>query len=164
MTTAQIEEGALAKSVQSGERRQRIRQTVQELIKQRQQVFVKYCELAGVASFDQREQANFSISSDRLSAFIQILVDYTALGHFEVYQRIIEGQERRIAVRGVAARVYPAIAETTDYLIDFNDKYEGFGGEEEDLDALKEDLPKLGQVLAVRGDLEDEILSALQLP
>jgi len=105
---------------------------------------VSYCQLAGVSSFDRRD-----------------IETHSAMGHFEVYQRIIEDKERRSAVREVAARVYPAIAETTDYLVDFNDKYDEFSGSDEDVALLQGDLSKLGEVIAVRGELEDQILAAL---
>jgi len=89
------------------------------------------------------------------------MVDYTAMGHFEVYQRIIEGKERRQAVKQVADEVYPAIAETTDYLIDFNDKYDAFEGSSDEVGLLEGDLEKLGQIISIRGELEDQILEAL---
>jgi regulator of sigma D len=79
-----------------------------------------------------------------------------------VYQRIIEGKERRRAVKDVAVEVYPAIAETTDYLVDFNDKYDAFDGSGEEVSLLSSDLSRLGEVIAVRGELEDQLLSALE--
>ena len=84
------------------------------------------------------------------------------MGHFEIYQRIIEGKERRRAVKAVAAEVYPAIAETTDFLVDFNDKYDAFEGTDEDVKMLSGDLSRLGEIIAVRGELEDQILDALK--
>ena len=87
-------------------------------------------------------------------------MDYTALGHFEIYQRIIEGKERRTAVRKVADELYPAIADTTDLLVDFNDKYDSL--ENEDFSQLPADLSRIGEVLAVRSELEDRLLTALR--
>lgn len=143
------------------ERRQRLQHTINELLEERQQVVVSYCKLSGITSFSQRDAEPHRVEVGVLRAFLQLLVDYTALGHFEIYQRIIEGKERRTLVREVAAEVYPAIAETTDFLVDFNDKYDDFDGDE-DLDALSDDLSRLGQILAVRSELEDRIISALQ--
>ncbi len=144
------------------ERRERLHNTIAALVKLRQEVVVSYCQLSGVSSFASRNEETHSVKADQLRRFCQIMVDYTAMGHFEVYQRIIEGKERRRAVKDVAAEVYPAIAETTDYLVDFNDKYDAFEGTAEDVDMLAGDLSRLGEIIAVRGELEDQILAALE--
>lgn len=144
------------------ERRERLHNTIAALVKLRQEVVVSYCQLSGVSSFDSRNEESHAVEADQLRRFCQIMVDYTAMGHFEVYQRIIEGKERRRAVKEVAADVYPAIAETTDYLVDFNDKYDAFEGTSEDVDMLAGDLSRLGEIIAVRGELEDQILASLE--
>jgi len=144
------------------ERRGRLQQTISSLIKLRQEMVISYCQLSGVSSFEKRDIENHSIKADQLRNFCQIMVDYTAMGHFEVYQRIIEGKERRRAVKDVAKEVYPAIAETTDYLVDFNDKYDAFEGTDGDVDMLAGDLSRLGEIIAIRGELEDQILAALK--
>ena len=144
------------------ERRARLHDTIDSLVKLRQEVVVSYCQLAGVSSFATRDIENHLIEADKLRSFCQIMVDYTAMGHFEVYQRIIEGKERRLAVKKVAAEVYLAIAETTDYLVDFNDKYDAFEGTGDDVEMLASDLSRLGEIIAIRGDLEDQILAALE--
>ncbi len=143
------------------ERRERLQQSIQSLIDLRQKVFVSYVEMAGVSSFDVRDTEQHKVEPSKLRRFCQIMVDYTAKGHFEVYQRIIEGKERRTAVKDVAKEVYPAIAETTDYLIDFNDKYDAFESTPEEVEMLSADLSKLGQIISIRGELEDKILAAL---
>ena len=148
-------------TVENIDRRTRLTETINSLIQLRQEMFVSYCQLAGVSAFDRRMVEQPVAQSDQLRSFCQVMVDYTAMGHFEVYQRIIDGKERRIAVKEVAAKVYPGIADTTNFLVDFNDKYVDFKGTEEEMDDLDTDLSKLGEVIAVRGDLEDQILAAL---
>ncbi len=144
------------------DRRGRLASTIASLERLRQDVVVSYCRLAGVSSFEARHAEHHSVDPEELRRFCQIMVDYTAMGHFEVYQRIIEGKERRQAVKDAAAEVYPAIAETTDYLVDFNDKYDGFDGSGEEVEMLESDLSKLGEIIGVRGELEDRILHALK--
>ena len=144
------------------DRRERLQTTIDSLIKLRQDVIVSYCKLSGVSSFDKRDIENHSVNAKQLRSFCQIMVDYTAMGHFEVYQRIIEGKERRVAVKQTSDEVYPAIAETTDFLVDFNDKYDAFEGSDDDIEMLSKDLSRLGQIIAIRGELEDQILDALR--
>lgn len=161
MTTANAENTVTA--TPSGvERREKLHNTIASLIKLRQDVVVSYCQLAGVSSFASRDLETHSPKIDQLRSFCQVMVDYTAMGHFEVYQRIIEGKERRSAVKEVAAEVYPAIAETTDYLVDFNDKYDDLENATIEADLLAGDLSRLGEIIAIRGELEDQILAALQ--
>ena len=144
------------------DRRERLATTIASLERLRQEVVVSYCRLAGVSSFQMRDEERHDVDAEELRRFCQIMVDYTAMGHFEVYQRIIEGKERRQAVKDVAAEVYPRIANTTDYLVDFNDKYDGFDGSGGEVDMLRRDLSKLGEVIAERGELEDRILASLK--
>ena len=42
-----------------------------------------------------------------------MLVDYSAFGHFEIYERIVAGRERRGQVVEIAREVYPRIAEAS---------------------------------------------------
>jgi len=87
------------------DRRERLQNTIDSLIKLRQDVIVSYCKLSGVSSFDKRDLETHSINAKQLRNFCQIMVDYTAMGHFEVYQRIIEGKERRVLVRVVVLAI-----------------------------------------------------------
>ena len=155
-------EGASSVSAPSGaERRTRLQETIDSLVRLRLDVISAYCRLAGVGSLERHGGERFRLAPDELVRFCEVMVDYTAMGHFEVYQRIIEGKERRGAVREAAADVYPAIAETTDYLVDFNDKYDDFGGTDEEVEALGADIGRLGEIIAIRVKLEDQILAAL---
>jgi len=161
MSTADAD--ATEKNAQSGpERRAKLHNTIASLIKLRHDVIVSYCKLTGVSSFNVRDLETHNINVDQLSVFCQVMVDYTAMGHFEVYQRIIEGKERRRAVKEVAADVYPAIAETTDHLVEFNDKYDTLDSSQIDAATLREELSRLGEIIAIRSELEDQILAALQ--
>lgn len=144
------------------ERRARLHNTIAGLISLRQDVIAAYCKLAGISSFANRDTEKHVANEEQLRSFCQVMVDYTAMGHFEVYQRIIEGKERRRIVKEVASDVYPAIAETTDFLVDFNDKYDDMENSSEDIGPLTDDLSRLGDIISIRGDLEDQILTALQ--
>ena len=92
-----------------------------------------------------------------LRNFNQQLVDYTALGHFEIYERIIDGKERRGNIKLVADSLYPLISGTTQLFVDFNDKYEGID-EPESLTNLYRDLSSIGEAMAERIEYEDKLL------
>src|SRR5210317_934519 len=134
-------------------RRTRQTHTINSLLNERQKVLVSMCELAELESRDVSSEAVIH----NLRSFNQRLVDYTALGHFEIYERIIDGKERRGNIRRVADQVYPAISGTTQLFVDFNDKYEGVD-EPESLVNLYTDLSSIGEAMAERIESEDMLL------
>ncbi len=134
-------------------RRTRQTQTINNLLQERQQVLVSMCELAELESSD--VPADTVIH--KLRNFNQQLVDYTALGHFEIYELIIDGKERRGNIKLVADRVYPLISKSTQLFVDYNDKYEGVD-EAESLTNLYRDLSSIGEAMAERIESEDMLL------
>ena len=135
------------------DRRKRQAHTINELLTERQEVLVAMCELAEMDS----ESSEIDAIVNNLKSFNQTLVDYTALGHFEIYERIISGKERRASVSQVANKVYPTIASTTEKIVEFNDKYEGVD-DKESLAGLHNDLSNIGEAMAERIDSEDQLL------
>ena len=128
---------------------------VRKLLGERQQMLSLFCRVAGLEPYDQKLP-----DSDILQEFCQVLVDYSAFGHFEIYERIVSGRERRGQVVMVARDVYPRIAEASEVAVDFNDKYDA-SDHALDLHQLDRDLCKLGEELAVRIEMEDRIIEAL---
>jgi len=137
-------------------RRQRQSETIDALLTERQEVLVALCDLADLEA----KPTGFETVLENLKSFSQTLVDYTALGHFEIYQRIIEGRERREKVKQIASRVYPAISSTTNQFVDFNDKYDG-ADDEDSLGNLYKDLSFIGEAMATRIESEDQLLHEL---
>jgi regulator of sigma D len=138
------------------ERRHGSQELVGKLVAERTEMLATYFRLAGIKSYSASDKSVQTL----LQEFCQILVDYVAAGHFAVYERILEGKERRQEVADIAAEVYERIARATDMALDFNDKYDC-----EDhctaLDSLSKDLSKLGEELTVRIELEDKLLTAM---
>ncbi len=141
------------KIAQEDDRRSRLAHTIEELLRQRQQMLVQYCELGALNS----SEGNSEETLAALKRFIQMLMDYAALGHFEIYQRIMDGKERRQSIRAIADEIYPVIARTTDFFVEFNDKYDG-ADDAESLQPLSDDLSALGEAIASRIDKEDRLL------
>jgi regulator of sigma D len=139
-------------------RRQRRSDIIKSLLTERQEVIVAMCDLAELESKDIEAEAVL----DSLKNFSQTLVDYTALGHFEIYERIIDGKERREKVKRIANRVYPAISSTTAHIVEFNDKYDGADGQDS-LGDLYKDLSSIGEAMALRIESEDKLLRELSV-
>ncbi|PLY17111.1 MAG: Rsd/AlgQ family anti-sigma factor [Sedimenticola sp.] len=137
------------------ERRTRTQDMVDKWMAERQQMLVLFCRLAGLEPYTPDKPVK-----EQLKDFCEVLVDYTAFGHFEVYDRISRGEERRSDVLQVAEEVYPKVAEVADVVIAFNDKYDS-SDHNQPLDQLHQDLSTLGENLALRIEMEDRIVSSL---
>lgn len=143
------------KPYSGAERRHQTNKMIDELLEERRQVWSLYCHIAELRPYT----ADKPVES-LLQEFCQVLIDYLSLGHFGIYQRIVNGQERRRTVIQVAEEIYPRIAETTEKAVEFNDKYEKLHGAKI-IHTLSEDLSKLGEELAARSELEDRLVDTM---
>lgn len=141
------------KLANENDRRSRISHTITEMLGERQEVLVGFCELAALEA----SGAPLGDILEKLKRFNQMLMDYTALGHFELFQRIIDGSERRESIRAIAEDVYPIIARTTNFFVEFNDKYEG-ADDPDSIIPLAGDLSLIGEAMASRIEMEDKLL------
>lgn len=137
------------------ERRQGSQDLVAKLVKERTDMLVTFCRLAGIEPYTVEKSVQ-----KLLQEFCQILIDYVAAGHFALYERILEGKERRQEVATIAANIYGRIAQSTQNALDFNDKYD-CGDHCTALESLSQDLSRLGEDLATRIELEDKLLAAM---
>lgn len=141
------------------DRRARTRKEIKQLIAERNNVLSQYYNLASHA--DQNPE-NSEETLELLQEFCQDLVDYLATGHFEIYRRIEEKEERRAEIMKLADQVFARISETTAVAVAFNDLYdtsESF--DPEVLNQLPAQLSRLGEELATRIDLEDRFINTL---
>lgn len=137
------------------ERRTRTSDTVKKLVAERAEMLVLFCRVAGLEPYSDEGEVQ-----PLLNEFCELLMDYIAAGHFALYQRIVEGSERRRQVAATAETVYPDIAAVTDLAVRFNDKYDTRQTAAV-LKSLSEDLSQLGEALATRIDLEDRLIRLL---
>ena len=141
------------------DRRARTRKEIKQLIAERNNVLSQYYSLASHA--DQNPE-NSEDTMELLQEFCQDLVDYLATGHFEIYRRIEEKEERRSEIMQLANQVFDRISETTAVAVAFNDLYDTSEDFNPDvLNQLPEQLSKLGEELAIRIDLEDRFINTL---
>ena len=131
------------------------RKLIDNMLAERQQMLVLLWELSKLDSptVDQP-------MLDALEEFQQILVDYIAAGHFGLYQRIVEGNERRQPVLDTAREIYTRIEQSTDLAVEFTERYSGA----ETLtirEKLMKDLSQLAEELSTRIELEDRLIMAM---
>ena len=140
------------------ERRGGTRDAVARMVAERTEVLALFWRLAGMDSF--AEAGRIQPVQELLQEFCQLLVDYIAAGHFSLYERIVNGTERRRELANLAQELYPRIARTTTSALDFNDKYD-CGDKFKVTDGFKSDLSRLGEALAMRIDLEDKLIARM---
>lgn len=137
------------------ERRQTVREKFHTLLQTRTETLALFSSLVGMRPFTTESGVQMV-----LQEFCESLVDYSASAHFQLYSYIESGQERRASVCKLAEQYYPRIAQTTQLILEFNEKYESEESSE-DLGRLDKDLTVLGEALAERIQYEDQIISAM---
>ena len=137
------------------ERLSGMQEIVDKLLSERQEMLVMFCKLAGLQPY------THSTDAELLQRFCEVLVDYSAFGHFEIFERIVNGDQKLGPVVDVAREVYPRIAESSEFAVEFNDKYDA-ADHKLHMQGLDEDLSRLGEELAVRIEMEDRIINAFR--
>lgn len=139
-------------SGKTGERRQSADRLISNMFDERKQLLALLFKISTV----EKNGAGLK-DNNVMEEFCQILVDYIAVGHFELYDRIIAGKERRKAVAELAEKIYPEIEQTTNIALEFSEKYNN-DNKTRDSTHLKNDLSVLGEVLTTRIELEDQLI------
>jgi len=137
------------------ERRTTTQNLIDKLLAERQEMLVLFCQVAGLEPYHRSDSLD-----QLLQRFCQVLIDYTAFGHFEVFGRISDGNERRSGVIHMAEKIYPEFVLASEAAVAFNDKYD-LSDHALVLEKLSDDLSHLGEELAVRIELEDQLLSSM---
>lgn len=140
------------------DRRSQSYREIDTVVRSRNDTLSLYSRLASSRPFNNNTKIR-----KLLQKFCQNLVDYTASAHFVLYRYIDEKKERRKPILEVAGQIYPHILESTQSILDFNDKYD-CGDHCETLDKLDHDLSKLGEILASRIEREDQLIDVMTAP
>lgn len=137
------------------ERRSSSNHLIENMLGERKQLLALWLQTSslGSASLEPEDQ-------DLLEEFCQVLVDYIAAGHFGLYERIVEGKERRADVSEIAQNIYPTIEKSTQLALEFNEKY-SVENNNKTFSNLSKDLSSLGELLTTRMELEDQLIEKI---
>lgn len=123
-------------------------------LKERRALLGKYTEIVVMLDADQGDTLG-----KRQKALCELLVDYISAGHFEVFHQLVEEAESFGDGSGQLARqLIPDIADTTEVILAYEEKY---GGGANFPLTLARDLSALGEVLESRFVLEDRLIAGL---
>ncbi|NUY57405.1 sigma D regulator [Salinivibrio sp. MA351] len=123
----------------------------------RRQLLVEYYNVAGVAA---KKKQSLPTKAE-LDNFCDHLVDYISTGHFKIYNMVMERwQSTGFAATKETDNLYYRIVDTTDPLLDFNDKFSAVDLDDEDYDAtdFDQDMSAIGEWLEQRFELEDTLI------
>ncbi len=134
-----------------------VSELIDRWLKERQELLVQYCDL----SSKNGEQPSETLQK-QFERLCEVLMDYVSAGHFEVYEQLIrEADEFNDGGRELAAKLYPKLQETTEKVLDFNDRLDGKALSGEDLEDLFTRLSELGENLETRFEMEDFLIEHL---
>ena len=124
--------------------------TIDNWLGERKQLLILYCQLAGV----NYQSVHALPDAAEVNEFCALLMDYLSVGHFEVYEMLVNDDEGGQALK---QRVFPLISQTTDQALDFNDQF-GAGFTTENAKVFEDAVTRLGEALADRFELEDQLI------
>ncbi|WFP49163.1 sigma D regulator [Methylomonas sp. EFPC3] len=131
------------------------RHWVETLLAERSAVWELYCQIGKMLPFN-----GDSHLRSVLSEFSQLLIDYISLGHFGIYEHLLTETQDESTALNYAERIYPAFSKITASAVSFSDTYDE-GRRKFKTDNLAQDLSVLGEHLAERMELEDQLCSML---
>nr|WP_086938902.1 sigma D regulator [Thaumasiovibrio occultus] len=133
---------------------------IDQWLMNRQQLLMDYCQLAGLPPYEKKGRSALP-SSAQLQLFCQQLVDYISTGHFKIYDMVMERwNQTGFKATSDMTSSYERIMETTDPLLDFNDRY-GDVSDADDMPKLDTDLSVMGELMEERFELEDQLIQLI---
>ena len=128
---------------------------IERWLVERRELLAKYCDLTEV--IDVSDNAVKHV--EELQEFCELMVDYISVGHFEIFDQLHKEGQLFEDASGLdkEPNLLEKIQTTTEYILDFNDKYLS----SHDLDARIIDLASLGEIFAQRFGLEDKLIDVL---
>ena len=142
---------------------------INEMIQSRQTLVLKYMQLLtaqgghDAASDDLYSQENSYPPVSAITSFCDHLIDYVSHGHFDLYPKIMGLLEKSSSRSlSIAHRAMPKIEKTTEFLLNFNDRY-AEDMDETKYDSLMSDLARVGECLELRFKSEDRLIKGLRV-
>ena len=124
-------------------------------LKERRAVLTKYTEIV-ITTDSTLEGPDLELRQKDLCV---LLVDYISAGHFEIFHELIaEAEIFADGTEKLAKNLMPAIADTTEVILAYEEKYTS---EPNNPETLERDLSVLGEILESRFVLEDQLIAGL---
>ncbi|PCS23915.1 sigma D regulator [Candidatus Enterovibrio escicola] len=124
----------------------------------RQQLLVEYSKVAGLVG----DYKKHLPSEDKLNHFCGALVDYISAGHFKIYDMVMERwQSTGFTTNSDIDALYARIIETTEPLLNFDDKYSNAELNENNFAGFDNDVSTIGEIIELRFEQEDMLIQLI---
>lgn len=125
---------------------------------QRKLLLVEYCKVAGLSS----KKSNALPTEEDLNNFCDYLVDYISTGHFKIYDMVMaRWKSTGFSTNSEIDNLYFNIVETTDPLLNFNDKYSDKALDDDNYITFDQDISEVGEMLEQRFEQEDALIKLI---
>nr|WP_154325454.1 sigma D regulator [Pantoea sp. 201603H] len=120
----------------------------------RRHLLVAYYETVGIKP---HKDALTTLDEEALDHFCQRLVDYLSTGHFNIYERIIDGLEGDSPLIA-ASQIYPALQANTERIMEYYDTHLEAAIDHDNCLEFQQALSGVGEALEARFTLEDKLI------
>lgn len=134
---------------------QALKHDLQSWLQQRKTLIIQFNTLCQLRPFQLCKDPN-SLDANIIT-FCQILIDYIAMGQFQVFEQLLTSIEKKPCNQQAAQELYNRLKQTSLQALTFSDQYT----EPFDIKELENDLCTIGELLATRFDLEDDLIGLL---
>jgi len=134
-----------------------VHEMIDKWLHERQELIVCYSDLA------QQAKKEASVNLKQVQKLCDIMVDYTSVGHFEIFEQLCREAEAFSDQKAIelSQKIFPLIQVSTDVILDFNEAYGDANTSDELIAKLPEELSNLGEHLADRLQHEDILIDTL---
>ncbi|MCC4798809.1 anti-RNA polymerase sigma 70 factor [Enterovibrio norvegicus] len=124
----------------------------------RQELLVEYSKMAGLSGGSK----TCLPTEEKLNQFCGALVDYISAGHFKIYDMVMERwKSTGFSSNAEIDTLYARIVETTEPLLNFNDKYSSFVLDEDNFAGFDNDISVVGEIMEMRFEQEDMLIQLI---
>lgn len=127
---------------------------IDQWLQARKELLVAYCALVGIKP---NKEKHTPLNEKRWRTFVTIWWIISA-GHFHVYDRIVELVGGDDSPHMAVTKIYPALHDNTKLIMAFHDRFTDDELNEEECLALHDALSHIGETLAARFALEDNLI------
>ncbi len=133
-----------------------VNEIIDKWLRERQELIVSLCDITVNPGSSQENKV------EKFQHFCQLLVDYVSVGHFEVYEQLInEAAEYDDGGVELAKKIIPLIQVSTEKALSFNDDFDDIHKVDDGIEGLMNKLEELGKSLEERFELEDTLIESL---
>lgn len=129
-----------------------LKYSLKQWLKLRQELIIQFNTLCQLRPFLNSKDTYYLEGA--LISFCQLLLDYMSMGHFQMFEKLLANIENTSTIREFQASHFEALKTTTLNALNFSDSYSTHFK----ANTLEKDLSQLGEELALRFDLEDDLI------